>query len=301
MESSEVAVAPPSVATETSLERAVGQGLVRLDGEGNVIVPEGTLVCPLCSVVGLPEYVFGKARSVRRHIREQHGVPVAAGNARLGRPRAAVVVDHPGDQRALRRSVIRYQTRGVTAKEVRRLADEVDRSVLSLASMAATLVEGLEPVAKYHPGFRPRLERARMSLRAAEEHVAAGWLPPSVDMEHLAADAIPVAKFLEWADDALELCVNGRVMEGFPRAQELVAHVRGTPVECCPMLHLDATWGEVIWEHTRFRAVEHAKWAFRPELSVGVATHVARAFIVPWVLGKILNHHLRLIPGSPGW
>ncbi|KAK9359210.1 hypothetical protein V1504DRAFT_470487 [Lipomyces starkeyi] len=108
---------------QNTLQSAVSQGLVRLDGEGRVIVTEGTLMCPLCSMFGIPEHVYGKVRSVRRHIREQHRVPVAPGNARLGRPRAHVAADDPAHQRSLRRLVSWYLTHGVTADLVRDLAD----------------------------------------------------------------------------------------------------------------------------------------------------------------------------------
>ncbi|KAK9363482.1 hypothetical protein V1504DRAFT_430651 [Lipomyces starkeyi] len=53
---------PPPIGGNAALERAVREGLVRVD-DGLVIVPEGELRCPLCAVVGIAERVYHESRS----------------------------------------------------------------------------------------------------------------------------------------------------------------------------------------------------------------------------------------------
>ncbi|KAK9489938.1 hypothetical protein V1508DRAFT_400351 [Lipomyces doorenjongii] len=91
--------------------------------------------------------------------------------------------------------------------------------------------------------------------------VEEGWLPVMVDYDARLA-AISAAKFTSWMD----LAVGSRAAGG---------HV----APLCDM----------------------ARRAYSPPLSPAGDYLVARAYVVPWVLARVLHHHLDVLPASSDW
>ncbi|KAK9427555.1 hypothetical protein V1505DRAFT_29455 [Lipomyces doorenjongii] len=108
---------------------------------------------------------------VRSHIRAMHGIEVAPGNARMGRPRrgatatvGAIETERRNERRRLGRLISQYVRNRVAARFVRDRLQVVMTSGLSTASIAATVVEALEPVCAYYPGFNSEIASAKASL-----------------------------------------------------------------------------------------------------------------------------------------
>ncbi|KAK9328440.1 hypothetical protein V1520DRAFT_281419 [Lipomyces starkeyi] len=74
---------------------------------------------------------------------------------------------------------------------------------------------------------------------------------------------------------AVDLCKRFTVLEAY--VARPVDDFRIGIVQCCPILHFDATWAEEVWPLSSPHAV------------------------VPWVLEKILYHYLPIEPGGPDW
>ncbi|KAK9492396.1 hypothetical protein V1508DRAFT_433026 [Lipomyces doorenjongii] len=56
-----------------------------------------------------------------------------------------------------------------------------------------------------------------------------------------------------------------------------------------------------IWTRLMDRAVKYARLAYTPALPLGAAYYVARGYVVPWIMAKVLHHHLGVMPGGPDW
>jgi hypothetical protein len=335
-----VSLVAPASPARGSLERAVRDGRVGLDGEGQVIIPPGMVTCPLCLSAGIPEYVYNETNMVRSHLRAMHHVRVAPGNTRMGRPRPkegvverAVIDAQQQESRQIRRLVSQYRVTGVSGEMVSERARRIMISGLNKASKAATIIHALEPISKVYPEFEGVLlasardhlvqEAARDSadfeegivelswsrvadfVAAAHAYaqiksaqVAEGWLPLTVDIQALSLGALSVSDFGSWSSQALELCVHQRVLQRLvPRPPE---H-GGSVVQVCPMLHLDATWAERVWTQNLDGAVTYAIHAYTPALSPAQAFSLARAYVIPWMMAKILHHHLGMMPAGLDW
>ncbi|KAK9372353.1 uncharacterized protein V1513DRAFT_452671 [Lipomyces chichibuensis] len=306
------------------LELVVAQGLVNLDQHGSIVVPRGMLTCPLCVAVGMPEHVYNSTSNVYHHLRNVHRVQVARRNSRMSRPRA-----QSGSMRRLTTLTTRYTVNGVSGERVRRLFHTLLASGLSSLSKAETIVHALEPVAEVYPAFEAEalaeakrqiheawdgpevglvelswplvLEfvvaaRAYAQLKSAQ--VSSGWLPVEVDECALGIEALKMGQFKKLASRALKACIDARTLErAVPRPTNITSFV----VEVSPMLHLDATWAEALWNVILDSAVQYARSAYTPALSFRKAHQLAPAYVVRWVFANVLYRYLGILPGSVEW
>ncbi|KAK9357806.1 hypothetical protein V1504DRAFT_436402 [Lipomyces starkeyi] len=260
-------------------------------------------------MAGIPEHVYRESTMVRRHLRVQHRVEVAPGNAKLGRPRPHAGPDDAATRR-LSRLVVRWRKHGVTKKMVQAHVEKVQYSGLSEASKSATFVDALEPLCEVSPVYRELVafyktkvnfnknvgEISRVEL--SWSMVEAGWLPISIDREQLAPGQITETDLVEWSRVAMHQCVGQLVVERFVRRPEDQSTHR--PVEFTPLLHFQAGGAEAVWREVKDIALEYAAHAYPEGLSVPAA-RLARAYVVPWILAKILHHHLNILPGDIEW
>ncbi|KAK9487506.1 hypothetical protein V1527DRAFT_450317 [Lipomyces starkeyi] len=180
------------------------------------------LTCPLCAAVGISTHEFLEAAMVRVHIRKVHRVPVAHGNARMGRPRAVGVGVAVGgareaeendeehrDRLRLKRLISQYRVNGVTGNYVRQRARLIMDSGLSNLSKAETVVYALNPIEKINPEFESELVAKSRSIIAnaqdsAEigvvelswspvgEYIAAAWAYAQLKSAQVSAGWLPV-------------------------------------------------------------------------------------------------------------
>ncbi|KAK9349809.1 hypothetical protein V1523DRAFT_142943 [Lipomyces doorenjongii] len=145
------------------------RSIIRIRIDGYVTTTTNDIGAVLCFTIS--EYVYNETTMVRSHIRAMHGIEVEPGNARMGRPRrgatatvGAIETERRNERRRLGRLISQYVRNRVAARFVRDRLQVVMTSGLSTASIAATVVEALEPVCAYYPGFNSEIASAKASL-----------------------------------------------------------------------------------------------------------------------------------------
>ncbi|KAJ8098137.1 hypothetical protein POJ06DRAFT_258625 [Lipomyces tetrasporus] len=208
---------------------------------------------------------------------------------------------------------------------VRQSARLVISSGLSAASKAETVVYALEHLGRVYPEFEEVLvadarrylqseavvnsgEIGRVELswslvadfvaaghayaQLKEAQVAAGWLPVAVDLNQLDQGALSLSSLEPLSSQALDVCIQERVLETLVERPADGWDGSGFVHE---------TWSERVWSCTLDDAVEYAAHAYTSVLSGRQANSIARAYVVPWVLAKVLYHHLGVRPRGPEW
>ncbi|KAK9246061.1 hypothetical protein V1506DRAFT_199827 [Lipomyces tetrasporus] len=131
---------------------------------------------------------------------------------------------------------------------------------------------------------------ARAYARLKTAQARAGWLPLSVDEDVFWPGQM---RFDRLAVEAVDLCSRLRAVDRFLTDDEAEGR---SAVVFAPMLHLDATWGEKVWDLIADRVLENVLVEDRPG-----RTRFGRKYMVPWILANVLYRHVGVTPGGREW
>ncbi|KAJ8101950.1 hypothetical protein POJ06DRAFT_236596 [Lipomyces tetrasporus] len=100
-------------------------------------------------------------------------------------------------------------------------------------------------------------------------------------------------RFDRLAAEAVDLCSRLRAVDRFLTDDEAEGR---SAVVFAPMLHLDATWGEKVWDLIADRVLENVLVEDRPG-----RTPFGRKYMVPWILANVLYRHVGVTSGGREW